>query len=251
MSDKQELMPIDDRGVVKAAPAQPVSTDPMSMLSMAIERGLDVDAVKGILDLVRSMKADQAKENFFKALSKFQASYPEIKKSVPVYNKDKKSVRYWYASLDNVIDSVRQTLKACGFSFIIKDVPSESRDQVTAMVVLHHKDGHEENSTFTAPIDPEAYMNAPQKVASARTFAKRQAFLDVTGIVPGGEDDDAISADEAQKYADYLNALDSENDITELFNLTKRFRQQLMEAKDTRGAEIGTQRYTARKEQIG
>jgi len=47
---------------------------------------------------------------------------------------------------------------------------------------------------MTVPIMASDYMTAPQSVASAQTFSKRQAFCNLWGIVATDTDDDAQSA---------------------------------------------------------
>ena len=54
-------------------------------------------------------------------------------------------------------------------------------------------------STFKVPIDKEGYMNAPQKFASALTFAKRYAFCNAFGILTGDEDDDSNAVEQVKK----------------------------------------------------
>ena len=56
---------------------------------------------------------------------------------------------------------------------------------------MTHILGHSESSDFEVPIDTEGYMTAPQKYASALTFAKRYSLCNALGISTGDEDTDA------------------------------------------------------------
>ena len=230
------------------APSGPPSNDPLIILNEAIRMGRDVATIRDLLAMRKELRAEWAEEQFFFALAEYQATYPEIKKGKPVPNKDG-SIRYYYAPLGVIINTVRDCLKANGFSYVIKPVKDDS-EEVTARVVLHHKDGHSEESQFTAPIDPEAYMNAPQKVASARSFAKRQAFCDVTGTIPSGEDDDAQSLTFAAgvKYADYINVIQGETDVAALRSLVQNYREDFGKRGDKDGQDVILAAYNKQKE---
>jgi LDH2 family malate/lactate/ureidoglycolate dehydrogenase len=69
-------------------------------------------------------------------------------------------------------------------------------DAVEVTCIANHTDGFSKGSSFRAPIDPESFMNRPQRYASALTFAKRYAFCDIFGIMTGDEDDDSQAVTE-------------------------------------------------------
>ena len=238
------------------APTGPPSNDPLIILNEAIRMGRDVDTIRDLLAMRKELRSEWGEEQFFHALAEYQATYPEIKKAKAVMNKPKNNepptVRYYYAPLGVIINTVRGCLKENGFSFVIKPVDEEPA-AITARVILHHKDGHSEESAFTAPIDSEAYMNAPQKVASARSFAKRQAFCDVTGTVPSGEDDDAQSfgIEDVMENTEGLDAIKKSEDETILrenysfyYKAAKSDPARLLikDAKDTRKAELAKEK---------
>jgi len=66
---------------------------------------------------------------------------------------------------------------------------------ITAVCKITHNLGHSEESAFRIPIDTEGYMSAPQKYASALTFAKRYAFCNALGILTGEDDFDATDVE--------------------------------------------------------
>jgi hypothetical protein len=220
------------------------------MLTLAIEKQLPVETIERLLAMRRELKAEAAREAYFAALSRFQASYPKIEKRKAVYNKDGKSVRYWYAPLDDIIDTVRETLQSCGFSYTIKPV-QESDSYVTSTVIATHEAGHSEESSFTIPIDPEAYMNAPQKVASARTFGLRYAFCNVFGIVTGDQDDDTAQTyglDDLLSIRDEMKYLDEAEDMESLREHMRLIWEQL--AEDSPKRPIVKRYYDQRKAKI-
>jgi hypothetical protein len=156
----------------------------------AIEKGLPVETMEKLFALREKVKAEQAREAFVEALSAFQSAIPVIKKNKTVMNKDGRSVRYQYASLDAIAEAIKKPLTQNGLSYRweVQNTP----EFIKATAIVTHKLGHSESSSFEIPIDKEGFMTAPQKYASALTFAKRYSLVDILGIATGDEDTDAV-----------------------------------------------------------
>lgn len=169
------------------------AVDPQALLMHAIDQNLPIESMERLLAMRDKMEAEWAREQFFTALSGFQRECPVIEKGHDVLNKDKKTVRYRYAALEDLAMGAGPTLEKWGLSWTCK--PIQHDGNVGAELHLHHKDGHEEVTTFEVPIDPDAYMTDPQKAAAALTFATRYAFKFATGIQTRGEDNDAQDDD--------------------------------------------------------
>lgn len=176
----------DTAVVIKAEPA---TVDAGQLIAQAIDKNLPIESMERLLAMRRELKAEAAKEAFFRALSNFQSECPEIPKTKTVMNKDGKTVRYKYAPLETIISAVKTPLKDNGFSYTVKT--EQDNGSVTAICRLHHIDGHTEDTQLTVPIDKGSYMSAPQQIAAALTYAKRYAFCDATGIMTADEDTDA------------------------------------------------------------
>lgn len=164
--------------------------DAETLISQAIHQNVPVETMERLLAMRRELKAEFAKEAFDKALAKFQSVCPVIEKTKQVSSKDGKP-RYKYAPLEAIVEQVKDVLKNNGFSYSIDAEVKES--SVKAIVKAVHELGHSVESSFEVPIDPDAYMNAPQRFASALTFAKRYAFCNAFGILTGDEDDDSLA----------------------------------------------------------
>lgn len=179
----------------------PVQTaTPFELIAHAVQSGqMDIETIKELRALKKEMKADAAREAYVLAMSAFQSECPTIEKTKKVLNKDG-SVRYVYAPLDVIVTQVRSILGKNGLSYSIEATQDERG--VTATCKVTHKLGHMDQSSFTAPIDKEGYMTAPQKVASALTYAKRYAFTNVLGILTGDEDTDATDVKAEKKPRD-------------------------------------------------
>jgi len=173
-------------------------TNAEALIAKAIEHQLPVDTMERLLALRERLRAEQAREAFFTALTRFQAECPIIVKSNLVNVQTQGGgYKYQFAPLDKIVTTVQPLLAKHGFSY---SFDSEDADKAKVTICrVHHVGGHTEASSFTAPIDGSARMSDTHKSASAHTYAKRYAFCNGFGILTGEEDDDA--AGEAAKQA--------------------------------------------------
>lgn len=171
---------------VKKPEASALSAE--SLISQAIDQKVPVETMEKLLAMRRELRAEKAKELYDIAMSKFQVECPIIVKSKKVLNKDKESVRYAYAPLEEIIKQTKSFIQSNGFSYKIDAVVEDN--WVTAICRITHEFGHSESSEFKIPVDKDSFMTAPQKFASALTFAKRYAFCNAFGILTGDEDND-------------------------------------------------------------
>lgn len=165
-----------------------VQTDGDHLIALAINKGVDVETLERLLVMRDKLRAERARDEYFRSLAMFQSQIPPIHKSRKVKDKNGKH-RYSYAPMEEIVAVIREPLMNNGFSYRIE--PEQTKETVAARCIVHHVGGHSESTRFEVPIDPEAYMNAAQKVASALTYSKRYALCDALGIVTADEDDDA------------------------------------------------------------
>lgn len=196
--------PVDFFVVISRAAADP-TCDPAKM--------------RELLAMRKELEAEKAKKLFDQAMAAFQAECPVIEKTKAVMNKDKTSIRFKFAPLEEIIRQVKPLLEKHGFSFAIKgDVLA---DKTVKAVCIVKCSGHEEESGFQVPIDPEGYMTLPQKFASALTFAKRYAFCNAFGIMTAEEDTNGDQGEKKKKPA----TDDAKRELlTELWRLTEPVR---------------------------
>lgn len=162
-----------------------------SLISQAISQNVPVETLERLFGLREKIKAETAKEEYVKAIGLFQENCPVIEKTKKVLNKDQRTVRYQYAPLDAIVEQIKGPLKASQLSY--RWETKSEPGHITAICTVTHVLGHSESSEFSVPIDSEGYMTAPQKVASALTFAKRYSLSNALGISTGDEDDDATT----------------------------------------------------------
>lgn len=133
--------------------------------------------------------ADAGKhENLAAALAAFQAELPTIAKGK---TGDAGTYRYQYAGIDDIHPVAMPLLGKHGMAF------SSQPTMIGEAFVLHYSLMHEGGDTIEGiyPL-PEPTTSKPQAIGSAITYARRYAFCAVTGIAPGGDDDDAAAANE-------------------------------------------------------
>ena len=158
-------------------------------IEQAVANNLPVETMEKLFDLYERAKKDRARTEFVEAMSQFQSKCPIIQKTKKVLNKDGRSVRYTFAPLDSIVEQIQELLADNNLSYTWEVENREGFIKATAVVT--HIAGHATESSFEVPVDKEGYMTAPQKYASALTFAKRYSLCNALGISTGDEDTDA------------------------------------------------------------
>lgn len=199
-----------------AIEAKPSEVD--TFISQAIAQNLPVETMTQLFELRAKVKAEKAKEEFVTALSKFQSEVPIIKKTKKVMNKDGRTVRYTFAPIDSIAEQIKKPLVANELSY--RWEAAQQGNVIKATCIVTHVLGHSESSSFEVGVDSEGFMTAPQKSASALTFAKRYSLCNALGLSTGDEDDDATTAgkekdakSQKSRIINRLRALD-ENTVT-------------------------------------
>lgn len=124
-------------------------------------------------------------ENLASALAAFQAHIPTVEKG-------KKAAAgkysYDYADLADVTAKVLPLLAAEGLAWSAQ--PDLTEHGFVLRYALRHESGESLNGVYPLP----APNTPPQQLGSAITYARRYALTAVTGVAPGGDDDDAQQA---------------------------------------------------------
>lgn len=168
---------------------QLVAPDINALMTIAAQHGAEGAAcLEKLVALQERMEDRAAKREAAEALAKFQRDCGPVEHDKPVMNKDGKSVRYSYATLEHVIASIQPHLLAHGLTYRWNMNMQEGRVQATCTIT--HRGGHQWESQFQATVDKQAFMSDTQKDASADSYAKRRSLLDALGIVtkPKGKD---------------------------------------------------------------
>jgi len=195
--EKEQVARATGGELVQVAPQVIAAPDAGELLARAVERGLPVEAIEKLMVMRTQLKAERAREEYFIALSAFQADCPVIPKNKKVMNKDNRTVRYAFAPLETVVEIIKPILHRHGLSYDLhSEFQTEGNIQVTITCRVHHVAGHSEESSFVVPIERGFGTSRAQEFATARTYGVRYAVWDALGIVTGDEDTDgAVTAD--------------------------------------------------------
>lgn len=170
--------------VVKQEPATPAR-----LLEMAINSNIGIDQLGKLMELHKQWEADQARKAFFEAMSKFQSTAPEIRKTKKVgFETAKGKTEYHYAPLSDITRQIKDACEAVGLTYRweIKDTTAEIH--VTCKIT--HVAGHTEETTMTASPDVTGSKNPIQARGSAIEYLKRYTLIGALGISTADSDVD-------------------------------------------------------------
>lgn len=131
-------------------------------------------------------------ETLAAALAAFQTEIPRIEKGKTA-NAGKYA--YDYADLSDVTAVVLPLLGKHGLAW--SAAPTVTDHGFVLEYQLAHVSGEAITGTYPLP----AVSTPPQQMGSAITYARRYCLTAVTGVAPGGDDDDARAAQQAHKPA--------------------------------------------------
>jgi predicted nucleic-acid-binding protein len=180
--------------------------DPMVILERLIDKGVDIDKLKPMMDMVETYNRQRAAQEFADAITQFQGLMPAVDKKNPVYGKDQsKGPQYYYADFADIMEIARPHLKICGIVVTFDSEPVQAGLKATCRVRVGT---HVESTTFTLPMPTIPNANGSQIAGAALQYAKRYAFCAALNISTRDDDD-------AQKCVEYLD----EKQTAELNNM--------------------------------
>ena len=132
------------------------------------------------------------------ALARLQGRLPRVAKehTAKVDTKTGGSYRYAYADLTDVSAALLPIMSSLGLSFSAKPMMADGK--FVLRYILRHVSGESDGGDYPLP-DPERY--GPQDLGKAESYARRYSLIAITGLAPGGDDDDAASAEQAHHDA--------------------------------------------------
>ncbi|WP_181158355.1 ERF family protein [Microbacterium sp. MYb64] len=133
--------------------------------------------------------------NLAEALAAFQAELPTIAKgnTAKVPTKNGGEYKYSYADLKDVSEVVLPLLGRHGLAWTAQ--PTLVGEHFVLRYALMHE-STDQGIEGLYPL-PDPAQTPPQSLGSAITYARRYTLCSVTGIAPGGDDDDAQAANSA------------------------------------------------------
>lgn len=184
----------EDRDMPAIVP--PANATPMSMLAVAVQRGMDVATISGLMALNKEWEANEARKAYAEALALFKADPPTV-------IKDKKNTQYdsMYTTIGNLVNTINTALSKHGLS-ARWDIDQEKSIKVTC--ILTHRAGHSERVSMSGPADDSGKKNPLQQIKSTVTYLKIATFEAVTGTASADAnvDDDGNGSGDEQGLPD-------------------------------------------------
>lgn len=166
----------------------------MNLLSMAIEKGVDVASLEKLQAMAERAQDREAVREFAMALGGFQGHAPQIeKKRVAEFTgRNGVTTRYTYCSLDDICAAVRPALLEWGLSYTWDSTIEGG--SLTVVCTVRHLSGHEVTASMTLPVANPSSMNDQQKVGSAMSYGRRYTLTAALGLTSADPDDDGHAA---------------------------------------------------------
>ena len=163
-----------------------------SLLSLAITKGVDTDQLERLIAMRNAEIARRAKEDFDKDFAKMQAEFKPVGKTSRADDRDGNKL-YSYCPIEVILSMAAPILANHGFAYSWEEEALPSKEKRIWCVISGH--GHERRGYVDIPFMEPATKatNAVQMRGSATTYGKRYSFLNATGIIVSGEDNDALS----------------------------------------------------------
>lgn len=257
MPQEIEILPLEATGtenmaVVTRRPA-PVrkaaeSPTPMTMLSMAVAQGADIDKLSKLMDLQDRWEKDQARKAFSVAFAAFKAEAVQILRTKLITDGPLKGKKH--AELGNIIQAVSPALSAHGLS-LNWQLSKDEKEWMEVTCILRHADGHFETVSMGGAPDTGPGRNAIQARGSAKTYLERYTATAILGLAPEDEDTDGrppkaqdMAKDAFDAHLKAFEAATTTEDLQKAFNTAYRAtkdpdtQKALMAVKDRRKAEL-------------
>lgn len=183
-----------------------VST-PHDLIAAGIEKGLDTQSLKELMDLKERYDRDLARKAFFRAFTEFQAHCPDLRKTKAV---EFGNTKYNYAPLADITRQIGKVLRdnAISYRWEIKD----DSETINVSCLVSHVDGHTETTTMSAKADTSGSKNPIQARGSAIEYLKRYTLIGALGLSTADSDIDGrlpdVDIDKLHKgYMDVYNQI--------------------------------------------
>lgn len=186
--------------------------NPLQLLQIAVQRGVDTEQLKQLMELQREWKADKARDAFVSAMNAFRAEALQIVKTKKVSFKD---TSYKHATLANMVEIASPALSKHGLSHRWETKQEGPQGVVTVSCIITHELGHSEQCSLTAAPDTSGSKNSIQAIGSTVSYLQRYTFTAITGLAAKDQDDDGRSVVDGEKITE-KQAADIEALISEV-----------------------------------
>ena len=180
-------------------PSSPISESRAVLATierLALDPTVSVEKMDHILQMQERILDRRARMAFAEAIADAKAEMPAILKNKHVGFESKKEgaakTDYWHEDFAEIARTVDPILGKFGLSYRFRTV-GKPGEPVTVTCVVAHREGHQEETTLTAPHDASGNKNPIQAIGSSVTYLQRYTLKAALGLA-ASRDDDAQSA---------------------------------------------------------
>ena len=209
----QELAVIEGRSRhIPADLTAQANATPMSMLQIAVQRGMDPATIKDLLALQKEWEANEARKAFNDAIASAKAEIPVIKKNREVdFTSQKGRTHYQYEDLAEVARTIDPVLAKHGLSYRFRTT-SAPGEPVSVTCIVAHRAGHFEENTLSAGRDESGNKNSIQAIGSTLTYLQRMTLKASLGLSASTDDDGRSSGADPKRlpqeqFDDYVTRI--------------------------------------------
>ena len=186
----QAIATTQETALQEAAPRDEATAIIQVIERAAMNPDVDIDKMERLLQMQERVMERQAGMDFNSAMAAMQTEMPSITERGKIEVKG--VVRSHYATLEDIVDTVRPVMQKHGFAISFRVRTGENAIEVTG--VLMHKSGHREETSMRLPFDQSGSKNNVQSYGSSVSYGKRYVMSALLNITTRGEDDDGNSA---------------------------------------------------------
>jgi len=196
----------------------PANTNPLAILSLAVEKGAGIETIERLVALHSQMEEREAKAEFDQAMTAAQKEMEPVRT-----NADNPQTRSRYATYKAIDKMMRPIYTRHGFSLSFNTEDTASPD-VVKIVCYVARGKYERKYQLVMPADGKGakggdVMTKTHATGAAQTYGKRYLLCDIFNIVIGDDDNDgnAVDSDELSERLAYMEKLTTREELQTVF----------------------------------
>lgn len=154
-----------------------LAVGPMANAIAAIQAGMSLEHLKGIMELQKEWEANEARKAYVADMAAFKLNPPEIYKTKLV---SFSGTEYMHATIGDVAKAIVDALAHHGFSHSWET--KQDGGLITVTCRITHRMGHSESNSMQSAPDISGKKNSIQAIASAQTYLQRYTLLAACGL---------------------------------------------------------------------
>lgn len=153
----------------------------------AMNPAVDIEKMERLLAMQERIHDRTAKAAYAAALAAMQPELPIIAERGGIKDRGG-NIQSRYALWEDIVGIITPILSKYGFALSFRT--GNDSAGVTVTGVLSHREGHQEQTSLTLPIDTSGSKNAVQSVGSSTSYGKRYVSGALLNLRYGESDDD-------------------------------------------------------------